>query len=93
MRVSQDCLTAVVNANQRVAVRKAGGLMVALMMNVLWWSGIGLVAWLALESVLFRLLPRLERLVPSDLIGPDGWFCDPTTERGIFDLPLKRRRG
>jgi hypothetical protein len=67
--------------------------MVALMISVLWWMGIALVVWLVIESVLFRLLPRLERLVPSDLIGPDGWFSDPTNKSGIFDLPLKRRRG
>lgn len=67
--------------------------MVALMITVLWWGGIALVVWLALEPVLFRILPRLERLVPSDLIGPDGWFSDPANKSGIFDLPLKRRRG
>lgn len=67
--------------------------MVALMITVLWWVGIALVAWLALEPVLFRLLPRLERLLPSDIIGPDGWFADTTNQSGIFDLPLKRRRG
>jgi hypothetical protein len=67
--------------------------MVALMIHVLWWVGLALVAWLALEPVLVRLLPRLERLVPSDLIGPDGWFCDPANKSGIFDLPLNRRRG
>lgn len=66
--------------------------MVALMITVLWWVGIALVVWLALESVLFRLLPRLERLFPNDLIGPDGWFSDPANKSGIFDLPLKRRR-
>ncbi|MBO6883026.1 MAG: hypothetical protein JJ869_05520 [Marivita sp.] len=51
------------------------------------------MAWLALESVLFRILPRLERLLPSDLIGPDGWLADTSNQSGIFDLPLKRRRG
>jgi hypothetical protein len=65
--------------------------MVALMITVLWWMGIGLLAWLAVEPVLIRLLPRLERLLPSDLIGPDGWFSDPAKKSGIFDLPLKRR--
>ena len=67
--------------------------MVALLMSFLWWVGGGLVAWLVLEPVLFRLLPRLERLVPSDVIGPDGWFSDPANKSGIFDLPLKSRRG
>lgn len=67
--------------------------MVALLMSFVWWVGGALVVWLALEPVLFRLLPRLERLVPSDVIGPDGWFSDPTNQSGIFDLPLKRRRG
>jgi len=48
---------------------------------------------LILEPVLFRLLPRLERLVPRDLIGPNGWLADTSNQSGIFDLPLKRRRG
>lgn len=67
--------------------------MVALMITFLWWAGIALLVWLALEPLLFRLLPRLERLVPSDLIGPDGWLADTSNKSGIFDLPLKRRRG
>jgi hypothetical protein len=67
--------------------------MVALLMSFVWWAGGSLVAWLALEPVLFRILPRLERLLPSDLIGPDGWLADTSNQSGIFDLPLKRRRG
>lgn len=67
--------------------------MVTLLMNVLGWVGIAFVAWLALEPALFRLLPRLDRLMPNDLIGPDGWFSDPSNKSGIFDLPLHRRRG
>ncbi len=66
--------------------------MVALLMSFVWWVGTPLAAWIALERVLFRVLPRLGFLLPSDIIGPDGWFADTTNQSGIFDLPLKRRR-
>jgi len=67
--------------------------MVALMIEVVMGLGLTLLGWLILEPVLFRLLPRLERLVPRDLIGPNGWLADTSNQSGIFDLPLKRRRG
>ena len=66
--------------------------MVALLMSFVWWVVTPLAAWIALERVLFRVLPRLGFLLPSDIIGPDAWFADTTHQSGIFDLPLKRRR-
>ncbi|MGJ8605131.1 MAG: hypothetical protein ACSHXH_13485 [Marivita sp.] len=63
------------------------------MIEVLAGLGLALAAWLLLEPVLFRVLPRLERVLPSDVIGPDGWFADTSNQSGIFDLPLKRRQG
>lgn len=71
-----------------------GGLMVALMYEVLIGAGASLIGWLALEPVLIRLLPRLERILPRDVIGPDAWLSDTSNQTGIFDLASKRgRRG
>ncbi len=54
---------------------------------------IALAAWMVLEQILFRALPMLERVLPDDICGPDGWFCDTHRKTGIFDLPMKRRQG
>ena len=67
--------------------------MFALFLSVLLWSGGTLLAWLLVEPLIRRLLPRLERFLPDDIIGPDAWLADTANQAGIFDLPLKQRKG
>ncbi|MCV2881509.1 hypothetical protein [Actibacterium sp. XHP0104] len=67
--------------------------MAALMLDVVIGGGIALLVWIVTEQILFLILPRLERLLPDDIVGPDGWFSDTANKTGIFDFPLRRRQG
>ncbi|MDR9427715.1 MAG: hypothetical protein RI538_04855 [Salibaculum sp.] len=58
--------------------------------NFVLGTGVALLAWLALEWVMFRLLPRMEAWLPDDICGPGGWFYDTEHRSGIFDRPPRR---
>ena len=53
--------------------------------------GAALLGWMMIEPILSRILPKLERVLPSDLVGPGGWLADTTGQNGIFDLPMRRK--
>ncbi len=60
--------------------------MLELLFNMVLGAGLALICWLALERLIARALPRLEGILPSDIVGPGGWLCDTATRCGIFDL-------
>lgn len=70
-----------------------GGFMVALMSDLIVGAFAALILWLMVEPVLSRVLPRLYRVLPRDMIGPDAWLADTVNQTGIFDLASRRRRG
>jgi len=53
-------------------------------------TGLAVLAWMAMDWAIFRLLPRLEAWLPDDICGPGGWFCDTRDRSGIFDRPPRR---
>ncbi len=63
----------------------------ALILNIAVGIGASLLGWIVIEPILSRILPRLERVLPSDLVGPGGWLADTTGQNGIFDLPMRRK--
>ena len=65
----------------------------ALILDIAVGIGAALLGWIMIESILSRILPRLERVLPSDVVGPGGWLADTTGHSGIFDLPMRRKGG